>query len=86
MKLVLRILSVILLALLVLAALIAKYNVTHVQGTPTTWKLLLQAGWTPPNKITALQKATKVLVKIVKKLKNRMAASKKENPGLLSSK
>lgn len=37
-----------------LAALIAKYNVTHVQGTPTTWKLLLQAGWTPPNKITAL--------------------------------
>lgn len=37
-----------------LAALIAKCNVTHVQGTPTTWKLLLQAGWTPPNKITAL--------------------------------
>jgi amino acid adenylation domain-containing protein/non-ribosomal peptide synthase protein (TIGR01720 family) len=37
-----------------LERLIATHNVTHMQATPTTWRLLLDAGWTAPNPFTIL--------------------------------
>ncbi|HET9379948.1 MAG TPA: amino acid adenylation domain-containing protein [Streptomyces sp.] len=35
-------------------------GVTYLQGTPTTWRLLQETGWTPPDGFTALAGAEKV--------------------------
>ncbi|MER6175753.1 amino acid adenylation domain-containing protein [Streptosporangium sp. NPDC001681] len=37
-----------------LAALLARIGATVMQATPTTWRLLLDAGWSPPAGFTAL--------------------------------
>jgi len=37
-----------------LQRLMATHSVTHMQATPTTWRLLLEAGWIAPNSFTIL--------------------------------
>jgi amino acid adenylation domain-containing protein len=37
-----------------LANMIAAHGVTTVQATPATWKLLVQAGWSPPRRLKLL--------------------------------
>ncbi|MFG1951744.1 amino acid adenylation domain-containing protein [Micromonospora sp. NPDC048830] len=43
-----------------LAERLARSGVTYLQGTPTTWRLLQQAGWRPPAGFTALAGAERV--------------------------
>ncbi|MGB2570895.1 amino acid adenylation domain-containing protein [Micromonospora citrea] len=43
-----------------LAQRLRRSGVTYLQGTPTTWRLLQQAGWRPPDGFTALAGAERV--------------------------
>ncbi|MFR9755899.1 amino acid adenylation domain-containing protein [Streptomyces sp. TR06-5] len=43
-----------------LSAALAAAGVTYLQGTPTTWRVLQEVGWTPPSGLVALAGAEKV--------------------------
>ncbi|MFP8962479.1 amino acid adenylation domain-containing protein [Streptomyces nanhaiensis] len=43
-----------------LSARLAAAGVTYLQGTPTTWRVLQESGWTPPAGLVALAGAEKV--------------------------